>query len=90
LIACEQPRLLAKRPTLVSDHRKMLASQTVTIDYTNWRGERAVRRIIPEGICFVANEWHPTEQWIMTAIDVDKGGEVRTFAIAQIHSWTAV
>ncbi len=31
----------------------------VIIDYTNWRGERSVRRIFPLGISFENNEWHP-------------------------------
>lgn len=55
----------------------------VEIGYTNWRGEYAVRRIIPIRPWFGATEWHPEPQWLLTAIDVEKGAE-RDFAIADI------
>lgn len=58
----------------------------VLIDYTNWRGERAVREVVPERWGFHANPWHPQEQWMMYARDVAKG-EYRWFAMSGIHSW---
>lgn len=58
----------------------------VMIDYTNWRGVRSVRRIIPLGITYENNEWHPDSQWMIEAVDVEKG-EHRLFALANIHSW---
>ena len=58
----------------------------VIIDYTNWRGERGERRIRPIAVAFLANEWHPEPQWLLTAIDVDKDAR-RDFAMAGIHSW---
>jgi len=58
----------------------------VVIDYTNWRGERGKRRIMPIRIVYDANEWHPETQWILEAVDLEKGEE-RTFALANIHSW---
>jgi predicted DNA-binding transcriptional regulator YafY len=60
----------------------------VTIDYTNWQGARSMRRIMPLRISFENNEWHPDTQWLLEAVDLDKG-EVRTFAFAKIHSWRA-
>lgn len=59
----------------------------VTIDYTNYRGERATRRICPESISFQSNHWHPESQWLLTAFDVEKGAN-RTFAMKDIHSWS--
>jgi hypothetical protein len=61
-------------------------SQIVVIDYTNWRGERALRRIEPVGIYWGSNEWHPKEQWLLDARDYGKR-EQRTFAMKDIHSW---
>jgi predicted DNA-binding transcriptional regulator YafY len=61
--------------------------QDVIIDYTNWRGERAVRRIRPVSISFENNEWHPETQWLLEAVDLVKN-ETRTFALKNIHSWT--
>jgi predicted DNA-binding transcriptional regulator YafY len=57
-----------------------------TIDYTNWRGERSIRRIRPLHVAFENNEWHPETQWLLYAVDVLKGEE-RTFAIRNIHAW---
>ena len=51
--------------------------KSVTIDYTNWRGERSKRRVIPLAISFENNEWHPDTQWLLMAADMDKGGEIR-------------
>lgn len=61
----------------------------VLIDYTNWRGERGVRRIRPLSIWFGATEFHPHPQHLLRAIDVAKDAE-RDFAMASIHSWEEV
>lgn len=63
----------------------------VDIDYTNWHGERAVRRIIPlaKSIQFGATDWHPSPQWLFEAWDLEKNA-YRTFAIKDIHSRTPV
>lgn len=63
-------------------------SEAVTIDYTNWRGERRTRRIFPLDLRFGVSEWHKTPQWLLRAIDVDRGdGSEREFAMAGIHGW---
>lgn len=58
----------------------------VFIDYTNWRGERSTRRIVPLAITYGSNDFHPEPQWILTAKDLDKGA-LRNFAMKDIHSW---
>jgi hypothetical protein len=58
----------------------------VIIDYTNWRGERSLRRIMPMGIQWTSSEWHPEEQWLLVARDLVKN-EPRMFAMKDIHSW---
>jgi predicted DNA-binding transcriptional regulator YafY len=60
----------------------------VTILYTNHRGETTERRIIPRAIRFAPTEWHPEEQWILDALDIDRGAE-RSFAMRDIHAWRA-
>lgn len=62
------------------------APLVVAIDYTNWRGERSIRRIIPGRTWLGTTEHHPDQQWLLDAIDVDKGG-VRTFAMRDIHEF---
>lgn len=59
----------------------------VIIDYTNWRGVRSWRKIVPRKIDFGSNEWHPEPQWLLTAYDYPTDS-VRQFAMADIHSWT--
>ena len=60
--------------------------QIVKILYTNWQGETAIRRIIPQELVFIATEWHPEKQWCINAYDLDKKAE-RTFACSGIKSW---
>jgi hypothetical protein len=64
-----------------------MSGKIVKIAYTNWRGELEIRRIIPESAEFKSNQWHPEPQWMWNATDVDKGGDMRTFAMANIHRW---
>lgn len=58
----------------------------VEIIYTNWRGERGVRHIRPQRMFFGSNHWHPEEQWLLVAFDLDKQAH-RTFALSGIHNW---
>lgn len=60
---------------------------SVVIDYTNYKGERGLRKIIPFGIDFTSNLWHPEEQYLLFALDVEKN-TTRFFAMKDIHSWT--
>lgn len=61
----------------------------VTIEYTNWRGERRRRRIRPLRFYFGEVTWHPGQQWLMDAVDLDRTDDnrTRTFALAGVHSW---
>lgn len=61
-------------------------SNVVEIDYTNWRGERSVRRVHVFGIVFKSTEWHPEPQYLLWAVDLSKRAE-RYFAMRDIHSW---
>lgn len=63
-----------------------VTSDTVEIDYTNWRGERRTRAIIPLSLDFASNQWHAEPQWLLLAIDMETTGE-KTFAMKDIHSW---
>ncbi len=54
--------------------------QPLEFSYTNYRGELSRRRVLPAIIKWGATEYHPEEQWLMDAYDLDKE-EPRTFAI---------
>lgn len=65
----------------------ILDAQVVEIDYTNWKDERRAREIMPISIRFGSTEWHPDEQWLLLARDVERN-EDREFAMDAIHSWS--
>lgn len=63
-----------------------VSRQKVKIDYTNWRGIRSDRTIVPIGIYFGKNMYHTREQWLLEARDIEKN-EIRIFAMEYIHSF---
>lgn len=60
--------------------------RAIKIVYTNYRGETALREVLPQRVWFGATEWHPEEQWLLDAIDLDKGAP-RSFALRDIQSY---
>lgn len=58
----------------------------VKILYTNWKGITSYRNIVPKSVEFKSTEWHPEEQWILNAFDVDKQAD-RAFALKDIKEW---
>lgn len=62
--------------------------KAIKIVYTNYRGETASRHVVPQRVWFGATDWHPEEQWLLDAIDLDKGAE-RSFALLDIKSYQA-
>jgi hypothetical protein len=64
------------------------APAPVAIRYTNHRGETTVRRVVPLRIWHGSTEWHPEAQWLMDALDVDKGAE-RSFALRNVLAFDA-
>lgn len=58
----------------------------VKILYTNWKGETAIRRILPKELNFISTKWHKEVQWCLLALDLDKNEE-RTFACKDIKAW---
>jgi predicted DNA-binding transcriptional regulator YafY len=83
-------RVESSGTTLTEDSAPPKASidseQLVTIDYTNYRGERSLRKIKPIGIVFAGSEWHSEPQWLLEAFDISRGAD-RVFALRDIHSW---
>jgi predicted DNA-binding transcriptional regulator YafY len=60
----------------------------VVIDYTNHRGERKRRTILPLFVHWGKNEWHREEQYLLHAFDVEINAH-RDFAMKDIHKWIA-
>ena len=66
----------------------------VDLDYTSHRGERSVRRVVPDARSLRVlhpsdpeTRWHPAGVWVFDGYDLGKDA-VRTFACEDVHSWT--
>jgi predicted DNA-binding transcriptional regulator YafY len=64
----------------------MVNQEAVRILYTNHRGQTALRTIVPKRIYFGATEWHPTAQWLLEALDVERNLP-RSFALKDVKAW---
>lgn len=60
--------------------------KVVEIDYTNWKGERRWRRVVPRDVWFGISRWHHERQWFMRGWCLESG-EQREFCMATIHGW---
>jgi len=74
---------LSTSPTPAEIGETRADGEPVEIGYVNWRGEYSRRHILPTGIFWGSTEWHPKPQWLIEAMDVEKG-VLRTFALADI------
>lgn len=68
-------------------------NKSVYIRYLNHRGEVAWRYVLPLVWDFTSSPWHQEAQWIMLALDLDKGADregeriQRSFAMRDILEW---
>ena len=62
--------------------------RAVWIDYTNYRGTRRVRHVIPDpnGFYWRNTPEHTEPQWLLNAWDIEKNA-LRSFALSGIHGW---
>lgn len=65
-----------------------LIAPPLEIGYTNYRGEFAVRCIVPISFWYGSTDWHPDPQWLVKAYDADKGAE-RDFAFKDFSALTS-
>ena len=61
-------------------------SNPIKVRYTNYRGETAVRTIIPIKFLFGSNEYHKDEQWLIELYDVERKA-MRVYALKEITQW---
>lgn len=54
--------------------------KTIKFKYTNYKGVTSIRTVEPVAIIMAHNEWHPEEQWMLRAYDMDKKA-MRSFAL---------
>ncbi len=61
-------------------------NRSITVLYTNHRGETAKRDLLPRYVWFGKTEWHPEAQWLLHAWCFEKEA-YRDFAMAGFHEW---
>ena len=61
-----------------------MAEQAIRVEYTNYRGETAVRSIVPKHLFWGSTEWHQENQWLLWAFDIGKGAD-RAFALRDMN-----
>lgn len=69
---------------------KWLPEEEIWLDYTNHRGERRWRKVVPlvwHSPSYFRTEHHPQHLWTLTMWDVEKQAE-RTFALENIHGFS--
>jgi len=64
-----------------------MAVTEVLFAYTDYLGKLSVRRAIPKRFWHGSTQYHPNEQWIMTAYDMDTEKD-RDFALSGCHFMT--
>jgi predicted DNA-binding transcriptional regulator YafY len=60
-------------------------SGTFRFSYTNWEGKTANRTIQPVGLYWGHTSYHPEDQWILVAWDMDKKA-IRHFALKDMKA----
>ena len=61
----------------------------IKVRYTNYRGETAVRLIVPVRFFWGSNEYHKEEQWLVEVFDVERNA-IRIYALKDIKEWFVV
>lgn len=82
-----------KRAALLAVARAFVAAppssdSVVQFVYENWKNEVGLRTVRPLELYFGTHEKHPKPQWILRALDVEKGAE-RHFALERVRSWVS-
>lgn len=73
-------------PFLLAGMTESGLKNPIKVEYTNYRGERGIRTIVPISFYFGTTEYHPQEQWLVKLWDVDRQAE-RIYALKEISRW---
>lgn len=66
--------------------KKEISDIAVKVRYKNWKGEVAIRNIIPLEVFYGSTEYHREEQWFMRVWDLDKEN-FRNYALKDVQEW---
>lgn len=70
----------------VGSHPAIILDRAVNVRYKNYRGEVAVRSIVPREIYWGQTEYHPHDQWLLKVWDVEKEAE-RIYSFKDIQEF---
>lgn len=70
----------------VGSHPAIILERAVKVKYKNYRGEVAIRSIVPLELYWGQTEYHPHDQWLLKVYDVKKNAE-RTYAFKDIQAF---
>ncbi len=73
-------------PSFVPELSQAALKNPIKVEYTNYRGEKGIRTIIPLNFFFGSNEYHTQEQWLLRVWDCDRQAE-RIYAAKEITRW---
>ena len=57
--------------------------QVIRFEYRNWQGVVATRTARVVSLSYGSTEWHPSPQWVLRAIDLEKKA-MRLFALSDM------
>lgn len=69
-----------------SEIGKKEMANPIKVEYTNYRGEKAIRTIVPGKCYFGSTEYHPHDQWLIEVWDVERKA-TRVYALKDITKW---
>jgi hypothetical protein len=75
-----------KAPAMPAGLTSAMMGNPIKVRYTNYRGETAVRTIVPMSFYFGSTEYHKEEQWLVKLWDVERAAE-RIYALREITEW---
>ncbi|MDR3551363.1 MAG: hypothetical protein P4L31_08165 [Candidatus Babeliales bacterium] len=70
----------------VGSHPAIILDRAVKVRYKNYRGEVAVRSIVPMELYWGETEYHPHDQWLLKVYDIEKNTE-RIYAFKDIQEF---
>lgn len=73
-------------PFIVPELSQAGLKNPIKVEYTNYRGEKGIRTIVPISFFFGSNEYHTQEQWLLKVWDCDRQAE-RIYALQEITRW---
>ena len=62
----------------------VVLSRAIKVRYTNYRGEMAIRLVVPVQIYWGSTQYHPGDQWLLKVWDVERAAE-RIYAFKDIN-----